>query len=217
MELDFLLDIVKESGYTGLFLWILLGSSTLPVPNEIIMMTIGMAASQTPNEAMPIFFTTLAGVLAAVSASYFLGRMIGRPLLLFLVKKKRFSKNIKRSMRMMDKYHAFSLSISYFVPGARAIIPFLYGFSRLSFRKFIVFAYSGASLWLFIMFSAGYFFGEHFVSPAFSGELSLIAILFIMLLFAAYRFYRKNKQSGVTDDDQFVPARLSAIQKGSPE
>lgn len=216
MELDFLLDIVKESGYPGLFLWILLGSSTLPVPNEIIMMTIGMAASKSPKEAVPIFFTTLAGVLAAVSASYFLGRMIGRPLLLFLAKKKRFSKNIARSMRMMDKYHAFSLSISYFVPGARAIIPFLYGFSKLSFRKFIVFAYSGASIWLLIMFSAGYLFGEH-VSPAFSGELSLIAILFIILAFAAYKFLRKNKQNGVSKDDQLIPARLSAIQKGSPE
>ncbi|RHW42623.1 DedA family protein [Neobacillus notoginsengisoli] len=216
MEFDFLLDILKNGEYAGLFLWILIGSTTLPLPNEIIMMTIGMAASKTPSNVVPIFFTTLAGVLVAVSTSYFLGRLIGRPLLVFFAKKKRFSKKITSSLRLMDKYHAFSLSISYFVPGVRAIIPFLYGFSKLSFRKFILFAYSGATLWLFIMFSAGYLFGEH-ISPNFSGELSLITILFIVFLFAIFKFFRKNKIREASEDDHFVPTKLSAIQKGSPD
>ncbi|WP_059173609.1 DedA family protein [Bacillus sp. FJAT-27445] len=218
MDLDFFMNILDESGYAGLFLWILLGSSTLPVPNEIIMMTIGLAASQSPSHILPIFFTTLGGVLTALTASYFFGRFIGWPLLHFLAKKERFAKKISTSLRLMDKYHAFSLSLSYFVPGARALVPFLYGFSRLSFKKFILFAYSGATIWLLIMFSAGYLFGEHLdPSGAFLEEFLVATVIGAVFIYFLFKIIRKKR--GVEDEEQeeILPATLAAIQKGSSD
>ncbi|WP_316571566.1 DedA family protein [Neobacillus sp. YIM B06451] len=215
MNLDFLLNILEESGYAGLFLWILLGSSTLPVPNEIIMMTIGAAASRSAAETLPIFFTTLGGVLTALTASYCFGRFIGWPLLNFLSKKERFAKKIGVSLRLMDKYHAFSLSLSYFVPGARVVVPFLYGFSRLSFKTFMLFAYSGATAWLLIMFFAGYLFGEHV--GGFVGEFFIGLIIVAALIYGLMRLFRKKR--GIDDNNQepIPPGCLSAIQKGSPD
>ncbi|WP_082306946.1 DedA family protein [Bacillus sp. FJAT-27245] len=215
MDLDFLLNILEESGYAGLFLWILLGSSTLPVPNEIIMMTIGAAASRSAAETLPIFLTTLGGVLTALTASYFLGRFIGWPLLNFLAKKERFAKKIGVSLKLMDKYHAFSLSLSYFVPGARAVVPFLYGFSRLSFRTFMLFAYSGATAWLLIMFFAGYLFGEH--ARGYMGEFFLGVIVVAAIIYGFVKMHRKKRGIEGKDEEPIHPGCLSAIQKGSPD
>lgn len=218
MDLDFLLNILDESGYAGLFLWILLGSSTLPVPNEIIMMTIGAAASGSPKETLPIFFTALGGVLTTLTASYFFGRFIGWPLLSFLAKKERFAKKIAASLRLMDKYHAFSLSLSYFVPGARAIVPFLYGFSRLSFKTFMLFAYSGATAWLLVMFSAGYLFGEHAsAAGGYIEEFFLGAVVVAVIIYVFFKMVRKKKGLDVDGQEPIPPASLSAIQKGSPD
>ncbi|OCA87589.1 hypothetical protein A8F94_06945 [Bacillus sp. FJAT-27225] len=215
MDFEFLVDILEKSGYSGLFLWILLGASTLPVPNELIMMTIGLAASQTPSNAIPIFLTTNAGVLAAVSASYLLGRIIGRPLLQFISKKKRFAKKLAKSQRLMDKYHAYSLSFSYFLPGARSIIPFLYGFSKLSFQKFALYAYTGATLWLLIMFTTGYIFGDNIdVAAAYAGEIGLIVFVFGIIIFGAIKRHRKKRLPG---DDHLVQAAVPALQKGSSD
>ncbi|WP_052342709.1 DedA family protein [Bacillus sp. EB01] len=214
MEMEFLVTMLKESGYTGLFLWILLGASTLPVPNELIMMTIGLAASQTPSHAGPIFLTTIAGVLSAVSGSYLLGRLIGHPLLQFLLRNERFAKKLSSSQRLMEKYHAYSLSFSYFLPGARSIIPFLYGFSKLSFRKFALYAYSGATLWVFIMFTAGYLFGDHIdVAAAYAGEIGLVILILAAIIIATVKRHRKRKPSGDDLDQPIVRVTVPALQK----
>ncbi|RDU36910.1 DedA family protein [Neobacillus piezotolerans] len=218
MDLDFLLDILKESGYFGLFFWLLLGSSTLPVPNEIIMMTIGAAASQSRSETLPIFFTALGGVLTALTASYFFGRFIGWPLLNFLAKKERFAKKIAASLKLMDKYHAFSLSLSYFVPGARSVVPFLYGFSRLPIKTFVCFAYSGATAWLTIMFFAGYLFGEHAkIAGGYLEEFFLAIVLVAVIIYGLFKVLRKKRGDENEKEEPILPASLSAIQKGSPD
>lgn len=161
MELEFILDLIEKGGYLGLFLWLWLGVFGAPIPNEIIAMTVGLAASDDVLHPVVTFFVTFAGIVAALTTAYSLGRFIGRPLLSFFQKKKRFSKVIVRSLKVMDKYHSYSLSFSYFIPGVRNFVPFLYGVSKLPLKTFALFAYTGAFVWLSITFSLGYWFGDH--------------------------------------------------------
>ena len=196
MELEFILDMIETNGYLGLFLWLWIGVFVFPVPNEVIVMTIGLATSLHVLHPIFAFFAVYLGILAAMTSSYLLGRCIGRPLLQYFQKRNKFTKVISKSMKLMDKYHALSLSISYFIPGIRNFLPFLYGFSKLKYRTFALFAYSGALLWLAIAFPLGYAFGEHIeVIVAYEQELFLV-LGFLVLLIAAfkYRQYRKNKK-----------------------
>lgn len=161
MDLDFILEIIEVGGYSGLFLWLWLGVFGAPVPNEVIAMTVGIAASQEVMHPVMMFIVTYGGILAALTTCYTIGRFIGGPILPFFQKRKRFSKAIDRSFQVMDKYHAYSLSFSYFIPGLRNFIPFLYGVSKLPFKTFAFFAYLGALVWLALTFSLGYWFGDH--------------------------------------------------------
>jgi membrane protein DedA with SNARE-associated domain len=78
----------------------------------------------------------------------------------------------------MEKYHAFSLSLSCFIPGARNLVPLLYGSSRMPFRTFAIFTYSGALLWVMIIFMLGYLFGDKMdVVMEYNKELWLLAII----------------------------------------
>ncbi|WML47089.1 hypothetical protein RCG23_16045 [Neobacillus sp. PS3-34] len=43
MEMEMLLQFFEDNGYLGIFLWLWLGIFGLPVPNEIISMTVGLA------------------------------------------------------------------------------------------------------------------------------------------------------------------------------
>ncbi|WML47090.1 VTT domain-containing protein [Neobacillus sp. PS3-34] len=90
----------------------------------------------------------LSGIFAALTTSYLLGRFVCRPLLRFFKKRQRFANVLETSLQLMDKYRKFSLLLSYFIPGLRSFVPFLYGFSRLPFRSFALYAYSGAFIWL---------------------------------------------------------------------
>lgn len=161
MELDFILGLIEENGYLGLFLWLWFGVVGLPVPNELIAMTVGLAASLgTLNPILTFLFTYL-GIVAALTTSYLLGKYIGVPLLPFFRKSKKIDRTIERSFHAIEKHHAFSLLFSYFIPGLRNFVPFLYGFSKLPYKVFAIFAYLGALIWLTIVFSLGYWFGDH--------------------------------------------------------
>jgi membrane-associated protein len=160
MELDFILDIIAENGYIGLFLWLWFGVVGMPVPNELIAMTVGVAASLGTLNPILIFLSTYFGIVAALTTSYLAGKYIGVRLLPFFQKSKRMARTIDRSFQSIEKHHAFSLLFSYFIPGLRNFVPFIYGLSKLSYKAFAIFAYSGAFIWLSIAFSIGYWFGD---------------------------------------------------------
>lgn len=160
MDLENLLTFIESYGYFGLFFWVWLGIFGIPIPNEVLSMTVAMATSQGLLNPLIAFFVFYAGIVAALTTSYFLGKYIGRPLIAILEKRKRYSNMIDRSFKLIEKHHAFSLSISYFIPGIRNFVPFLYGFSKLPFRTFALFSYAGSFVWLCMTFSLGYLFGD---------------------------------------------------------
>ncbi|WP_442595890.1 DedA family protein [Neobacillus sp. D3-1R] len=182
MELEQLLQFIEAHGYIGLFFWVWLGIFGLPIPNEVLSMTVGMATSQKVLNPLIAFFVFYAGILAALTSCYLLGKYIGRPLIGILEKRKRYAQLIDQSFHLIEKHHALSLSISYFLPGVRNFVPFLYGFSKLPFRTFALFAYFGSFIWLCITFTLGFWFGDNMELIMHYGK-ELLIILGLIVLF----------------------------------
>ncbi|MGS2779253.1 DedA family protein [Robertmurraya sp. GLU-23] len=194
MELDFILDIIEENGYLGLFLWLWFGVVGMPVPNEIIAMTVGLAASLGTLNPVCIFLSTYLGIVAALTTSYLAGKYIGVRLLPFFRKSKRMARTIDRSFQSIEKYHAFSLLFSYFIPGLRNFVPFIYGLSKLSYKVFALFAYSGAFIWLSIVFSLGYWFGDQKeILVEYETELLLMGSIVFVCAFLLIKVINRKK------------------------
>ncbi|WP_174728268.1 DedA family protein [Mesobacillus harenae] len=196
MDLD-LISIIEQKGYIGLFLWLWFGVFVIPVPNELITMSVGLASSLKILNPITAFIVTYLGILAALTTSYTFGRLLSKRSLSFFRKRKRVSNTIQSSLRLMEKYHAFSLFLSYFVPGLRSFVPLLYGFSRLPFKTFMLFAFLGAFVWLLIMFTLGYLFGDHIHTIMYYGRELLLAIGVIVFILAAIKIYRRKKRKKV--------------------
>jgi membrane-associated protein len=168
------------------------------------LMTVGMASSQGALTPMLAFGVTYLGISAAFTSSYFFGRVIGRRLLQIMRRKKRFANSIESAMGLMQKYHAFSLSLSCFVPGARYLVPTLYGISRLSFKTFAIFAYSGAFIWVLIAFVLGYLFGDKMdLIMRYSDELWLVVLAGVIVFITIMARRRKVKETA-TEMDQAI-------------
>ncbi len=195
MELDYLIKILEEGGYIGLFLWLWLGIFGIPVPNEAIVTTLGVAASAHLFNPIMAFFVIYVGIVAAVTTSYGLGRFIGRPLLIFFERKNYFSKALRKSLKMIDHYHSYSLLFSYFVPGIRQFVPFLYGIRKLPFAVFALFAYTGVLLWLLIMFTIGYVFEDHIDTIIYYGIETLIIFAGVLTVAGAAFVWKRKKQN----------------------
>lgn len=89
MELELILEIIENNGYLGLFLWLWVGVFVFPVPNELIVMTVGLSSSLKTLHPVLAFIVIYLGILAALSTCYTIGRLIGRPLLKYFHKSKK--------------------------------------------------------------------------------------------------------------------------------
>ncbi|MBS8266006.1 DedA family protein [Mesobacillus boroniphilus] len=201
MDLELVINIIEDNGYIGLFLWLWFGVFVIPVPNEVILMTVGLASAKGTLNPILAFLVTYMGISAAFTSSYLLGRVIGRRLLRLLGKRKRFANSIESAMKLMEKYHAFSLSLSCFAPGVRYLVPLLYGFSRLPYKTFAVFAYSGAFVWVSIIFVLGYLFGDKMdIVIKYNQEIWLVILAFAIILIMFVLRRRKIKDAIRTEE-----------------
>lgn len=201
MDLELVINIIEDNGYLGLYLWLWFGVFVIPVPNEVILMTVGLASSKGALNPILAFLVTYMGISAAFTSSYLLGRVIGTRLLRVLGKKKRFANSIESAMKLMEKYHAFSLSLSCFAPGVRYLLPLLYGFSRLPFKTFAIFAYSGAFVWVSIIFVLGYLFGDKMdIVMKYNKEFWLVVLAFAMISIIFVYRRRKIRAAAVSEE-----------------
>lgn len=208
MDLELVINIIEDNGYLGLFLWLWFGVFVIPVPNEVILMTVGLASAKGTLNPILAFLVTYLGISAAFTSSYLLGRVIGTRLLRLLGKKKRFANSIESAMKLMEKYHAFSLSLSCFAPGVRYLVPLLYGFSRLPFKTFALFAYSGAFVWVSIIFVLGYLFGDKMeIVMKYNKEFWLVALAIAMISIIFFVYRRRKIRAAIGTEEVILQER----------
>ncbi|MEH7382798.1 DedA family protein [Bacillus sp. JJ1533] len=163
MDINELVSIIQENGYMGLYLWLWVGAFVIPIPNEVIVSTIGFFAAEDVFVPWKIFMVTYLGILTAVTTSYVIGRFTGHAMVLLLTKQNKTRKKIARALSIIEKYNTFALLFCYFVPGFRILFPFLFGFSKFSFLKFASTLYTAILIWVSLIFAVGYYAGEEFI------------------------------------------------------
>lgn len=161
MELDILVSVIKELGYLGIFLWLWLGMLGIPVPNEIIVTSLGYLATTDILQVEKVFISGYLGIVASLTTSYLLGRIVGKPLVGYFLKRKGTKSSIRKGLHLIKKYHVYSLMISYFIPGVRNFVPFLYGMMRLSYLRFALLSYLTAFVWFSLFFALGTVSGKN--------------------------------------------------------
>ncbi len=125
---------------------------------------------------MNIWFLMALLIVAAVSGStlnYWIGSYIGH---------KVFTHNyrwidqdaLKKTHAFYERFGGVTMVLSRFVPVVRTFAPFVAGGSGMTFFKFQAVNVSGAVLWVLLIVSCGYFFGN---IPIFRDHLDKIILL----------------------------------------
>ncbi|MFD2171222.1 DedA family protein [Tumebacillus lipolyticus] len=156
------LEIVTTYGYFGLFLSLVLGIVGLPIPDEILMTYCGYLISQGMMNYTITLLTAISGSIVGISTSYWLGHRFGLP----LVEKygRRFGINEKRLdvvNRWYNRFGKFVLVVGYFIPGIRHVTAFAAGLSKMPFKSFAIYAYSGGVIWSLTFITLGNMLGVH--------------------------------------------------------
>ena len=193
--INWIVSLISDLGYLGIFLGMTLESSFFPFPSEIILIPAGALVYQGEMSFFLVFFFGLLGSLVGACINYFLALFLGRSAVdLLLDKYGGFFFLTKEKLRKTDKYFENYGEITTFVGRLIFVVGQLIslpaGFAKMDFKKFLLYTALGAAIWTIILILMGYFLGNTDVSTA----MKIITILLIGISVLIVIIYKKLKR-----------------------
>jgi membrane protein DedA with SNARE-associated domain len=175
---------------------LVLENAGIPVPGETILLMASFLASSEHRLRLPILIS--AGVIAATfgdNLGFLIGYSGGRPLLERYRDVLRIrAKTLHRAERIFQRYGATTIFFARFVFGLRMIAGPLAGVLRMPWKKFALFNFLGATLWVSAVCTVGYLSGRHWdtLVAIFRRADALIAVFVLLIVFFLWRRHRAN-------------------------
>jgi len=188
---------VLSWGYPGIFGLMVLESSSLPVPSEVILPFSGFLVS---TGQLNFFVTVTVATVAAIAGSlidYYIGlkgiealtkrKVLGRVLLSV--------DQLTFASKWFDKYGSLAIFLARLIPGIRTLISFPAGAAKMPLAKFLGFTTAGCILWNSLLIYVGYYLGSHWTEVAGISHYILIAVIAALaMLIVGYLVVRRRKK-----------------------
>ncbi len=186
---------VSSWGYPGIFGLMILESSSLPLPSEVVLPFAGYLIYKGNLDFwVTVFVATVAAIVGSL-IDYYIGlkgievltkrRVLGRVI---------FSMDqIAVAGRWFQKYGALTIFLARLIPVLRTIISFPAGAAKMPLPKFLVFTATGCFIWNSLLIYVGYYLGTNWIEVAgFFHNVILVFIAFFIILVVVYLFIRKK-------------------------
>ncbi len=203
--LQYLLDLVTRLGDWSYL--IIFGAAMLEcaafagllVPGESLVLASGFFAHQGILELDAVIAAGALGAVAGDNIGYLLGARLGRDWL--LKKGSRFGLRKKRLAQVdafFQRQGPRAVFIGRFIGFARALVPFVAGASRMSYRRFVVADALGAGLWTVAFVALGYVLGASWQVAEKWISRSGLVLGAVLLIGAVWLWLRRRRRRAET-------------------
>ncbi|MGD0994910.1 MAG: DedA family protein [Candidatus Bathyarchaeia archaeon] len=194
---------VQSWGYSGIFGLMLLESSSLPIPSEVILPFAGYLVSMGQiNFWITLTIATIAGLLGSL-LDYYIGlkgvqsltqhKILGKVIL--------STNQLEVAEKWFIKHGSLMVFISRIIPGFRTTFSFPAGAAKMKLSKFIAFTTAGCLLWNIILIYLGWYLGKNWTQVAgVSRYLILAAVAAVVIVILVYLIRRKQKNTRTKRD-----------------
>lgn len=196
---QWLVQNILDMGYMGIFLLMMIESSFIPFPSEVVLIPAGYLAQQGEMNIIAVFLAAIFGSLAGAFINYFGALIIGRQLLI------RFGKYIFISNSSMEKMEDFfqkhgpiSTFTGRLIPGIRQLISIPAGLSKMPLLPFSLYTALGAGIWSMVLIMLGYILGKNqelittYLHQITLGVLGALMVLLFVYIRRKGNFIRQN-------------------------
>ena len=196
-------DLIRNLGYTGLFVLIVLESTMVPIPSLLVMPFAGFLASRGDFSLPLILALNSTAALTGSLLSYLLGAAGGKPLLVrygkYVLLK---AQDLEKTEKFFAEHGGWTIFIARFLPVVRHLISIPAGIARMSLPRFIAQTFLGATVWGGGLMVVGYVLGsqwERVVKVAKRVDLIIAGVIVLTLLTLAVRFVRRRRAQRVVE------------------
>ena len=195
--LDLLRNALVHYGYWAVAVALLLENTGVPVPGETILLLASFLAYA--EHGLELWWIIAVGTIAATlgdNLGFTLGYYGGRPLLeryqsVFRIPRK----TLVRGESLFARFGPVTVFFARFIFGVRIIAGPMAGVLRMPWRKFLVFNFLGAVVWVTAISGAGYLFGEHWEKLQQGVKRFDLGVAAVVLVAAAWWWWRGRRES----------------------
>ena len=205
---EFILTIMEQFGYIGVFLLIAIENIFPPIPSEVILLFGGFMTTYTKlNIVIMIIAATLGSILGAI-VLYYIGKIFNKDRLKKIISGKigkilcLKNSDIDKADKWFDTKGNKTVFFCRFIPIVRSLISIPAGMSEMPMGKFLVYTTFGSLIWNTVLVVIGSIVGENWTSilTIFDTYSSIvvvvIAIIFVICVYLFYRNRLNNKKKG---------------------
>ena len=201
---EFIISLMGQFGYFGVFFLIALENVFPPNPSEVILLFGGFMTTYTSlNIALMVVAATLGSLLGAI-VLYYIGKILNKERL-----KKIVSGKVGKVLRLKEKDidmadHWFdtkgnkTVFFCRFIPIVRSLISIPAGMSEMPMAKFLLYTTVGSAIWNTVLIVIGNRVGENWESilGVFDqySHIVLILLILIFILFIVWFYTKKQKK-----------------------
>ena len=193
--ISYLVELVADWGYLGIFLLMALESSFFPFPSEVVMIPAGYLVYTGQMNLYMAFAAGTLGSLAGALFNYYLCYFLGRP---FIAK---YGKYVGITDEKMAKFESFFNrygEISTFncrlIPGIRQYISLPAGLAKMNIFTFSLYTTLGAGIWVAILLAIGYYIGDQKeLIKEYLTQITIYLLLVVGLITAIYIYLHRRK------------------------
>ena len=176
-----LVHFAQMLGYVGIYFYMVLVGTFIPVPSELVLLPAGYLAAKGEMNLFLVWICAALGSLSGALINYFLAKYLVNKLL----KDKPVIKKVQKFWEHHGKISAFLAPLT---PGLGQYISIPAGLSHMPLRWFIPLTFSANLIWTGFLIMIGYIFGvgdkAHkgavYGSLVLLGGVILIASIYVM-------------------------------------
>lgn len=201
---QFILHIIEQFGYFGVFFLILIENVFPPIPSEVILLISGFFSTYTNLSVLYMIVASTLGSFLGAIILYYIGKIFNKERLKKIVNgrlgKILFLKenDIDKADEWFDNKGNKSVFFCRFVPIVRSLISIPAGMSEMPMGKFIIYTICGSMIWNTVLICLGYRLGsnwEYVLTILDKYQMVVIVILVIIFGYVIIKFYRKKRKS----------------------
>jgi membrane protein DedA with SNARE-associated domain len=186
---DWVIDLIEQTGYVGVFLLMFLETVFPPVPSEVIMPLAGLGAARGQMSLWGVILSGTGGAMFGNFFWYLLARVVGikrfRP---FIERHGRWLTldwyDVEKAERLFGRFGGAVVGLGRMLPTIRSVVSIPAGLLHMRLKTFLFWSTVGTAGWSSALAIAGYMLGQQFRDiEKVVGPLSAIVIAAIVVAY----------------------------------
>ncbi|MEE3704267.1 DedA family protein [Campylobacter sp. CX2-8023-23] len=193
---NYLVNLVADWGYVGIFLLMALESSFFPFPSEVVMIPAGYLVYTKQMNLYMVFASGALGSLAGAIFNYYLCYFFGRA---FILKYGKYigitDEKMAKFESFFDKYGEISTFNCRLIPGIRQYISLPAGLAKMNIFTFSIYTTLGAGIWVAILIAIGYYIGDQKeLIKEYLLQITIYLLIAVAIITLIYLYIQKRRK-----------------------